>query len=150
MGQNSDGKITNVGYSRTCSFYTDPCDIVLFVVFASRAVRIRADSAAPSSRIYPYLSVTTYDGTMCMSTHAYVLLLLFSKAVHIAQGRPALPTYLPGHLQSSCCVVVITSSWPLTSVARLQETVLVSCVLCVHGEGVLVDVWFVRWQVYRF
>ena len=29
-----------------------------------------------------------------MSMHAYELLLLFSKAVHIAQGRPALPTYL--------------------------------------------------------
>ena len=26
--------------------------------------------------------------------HAYVLLLLFSKAVHIAQGMRALPTYL--------------------------------------------------------
>ena len=32
---------------------------------------------------------------------------------------------------------------------RLRDAVLSSFVLCVHTEGVLVSVWFVRWQVYN-
>ena len=42
---------------------------------------------------------------------------------------------------------MVASSWHLTSMGRLQDTVLVSFVLCAHREGVPVAVWFVRWQV---
>ena len=55
-----------------------------------------------------------------------------------------------GHVHSRCCAVVFTSSWPLMSVGRLRVTVLVRCVLCVHREGVPVDMWCARWRLHRF
>ena len=43
-----------------------------------------------------------------------------------------------GCVQSSCCAVVVTFSWPRTSVGCC------ACALCVHREGVPADVWCVR------
>ena len=42
-----------------------------------------------------------------------------------------------GRVRSSCCAVVVTLSWPLTSAESLRVNVwlLLHCVLCVHREG---------------
>ena len=64
-------------------------------------------STVPSSRIYPYLStsfrgrrlqhIMPHDGTARAFPRMHMpLLFLQSKAVHIAQRGPALPTYVPG------------------------------------------------------
>ena len=47
-----------------------------------------------------------------------------------------------GRVQHGCCVVVGTLSWPWMRVGRLRDTVPVRCDLCVHGDGVLADVFY--------
>lgn len=47
-----------------------------------------------------------------------------------------------GRVQSGCLAIRVTSTLPLTGVGRLRVDVIVRCVLCVHKEGVPVDVGF--------
>ena len=55
-----------------------------------------------------------------------------------------------GRVQPSSCAVVGTLSWLRMSVGCLWGTVLVRCALSICREGVPADVWWVRWQVFRF
>ena len=64
LGQNSDRDITMQAVSaHALRFCTDLCDIVLFVVSTSHAVRIRAESADPSSHIRQRYVMVTAERT---------------------------------------------------------------------------------------
>ena len=51
-------------------------------------------------------------------------------------------------MQSSCGAVVVALSW--SSDEYGTPAGYCACELCVHIEGVLVSMWSIRWQVYRF